>query len=470
MIDKLKQFFSSISIRFKLIFSFTIISSGILILFSITLISSYSSYRELSYFSRLKENSDNLLSILLEKKYHSGSSVSKITIDDLGMFRIMPNQKIILIDGNFIPIMEVNVTDLDYLNYFVEYINDETEEFFVNDTQYVCYPISFSGRKYHALSYGYDITGQAKFRVLKKTVTAMCSIGVILIFFIAYAYSGFLLRPIRNIIDQVKVISDQNLHLRLEAGTDKEDEMNQLAKTFNQMLERLEYSFLIEKKFVANTSHEYRTPLTAMKGQIEVAMMNERSNDYYVNLLKSISEDINRLISLQESLSSLMGSNLMHTRNEFKEITILDMISEARDYVIRANPNYSIRFIVNEYPEETQLTLVNGDSILLKSAIINLLDNACKFSHPNQCTIQLTFNHRKIIIEVIDSGVGIHPDAMPYIFDPFYRSKDKPSVEGFGIGLSLVKRIVDLHDGEIKVKSKTGVGSTFTVVLNSMFL
>jgi signal transduction histidine kinase len=224
----------------------------------------------------------------------------------------------------------------------------------------------------------------------------------------------------------------------------------------------------LEKKFVSHAAHEYRTPLTTIKGQIEVALMSDRSVDYYKSLLLSINDDIDRLSGLQRALSDLMRVSVRNVATDFRFVPFVEIVADARDSVLKANKQFAISLVINEYPEDPDLSVVHGDQNLLRSALMNLMDNACKYSADKKCVVVVSFENKHIKVEVIDKGQGISEVEVKMVFEPFYRSADNtPTVHGYGVGLSLVKRIVEIHNSIIQVDSELGVGSKFTFIIPS---
>ncbi len=126
-------------------------------------------------------------------------------------------------------------------------------------------------------------------------------------------------------------------------------------------------------------------------------------------------------------------------------------------------PDFIINFKLNEIPDEEDLLSIKGNNALLKSAIINLMDNACKFSVQHSCDVSLSFVDNLVRLKINDNGIGISEDDLKHIFEPFYRSNNTRKISGHGIGLSLVNKIIQLHQGQIIVESKLDVGTKIIV-------
>jgi signal transduction histidine kinase len=269
------------------------------------------------------------------------------------------------------------------------------------------------------------------------------------------------------VIKDVEKITATNLNSRLTISKNG-DEIDLLANTFNKMLDRLERAFEVQKDFVSNASHEFRTPLTSMKGQIQVALLKERSTQEYQKLLQSLNDDINSNIGLLNALQDLAKTNADFPMRAFYPLPILDVLIDAQTELTKGKPNFTIDIRVHEAIELQESIYCHGDVSLLKSAFINLMDNGCKFSPNNKVSINVTTEGNTICLSFIDEGVGITEVDLPHIFEPFYRGNDTRNITGHGIGLSLVKRIIEWHKGKLTISSEVGNGTALKLRLPSI--
>jgi signal transduction histidine kinase len=237
---------------------------------------------------------------------------------------------------------------------------------------------------------------------------------------------------------------------------------------FNKMLERIERSFFLQKMFVANASHEFRTPLTSMKGQIEVTILKHRSPEEYENTFNSLLEDIENQIELINGLNELAKANANFPNVTFKEISVIEVFLETKEEIKKRKPQYKIKLNLEEFPDNEEQIKIKGDFSLLKSVFINLTENACKFAKDKSCSVDLVFEEDRIKIIISDNGPGISKTDLPHIFEPFYRSNETRNVHGYGIGLSLVKKTVEMHHGEVEIESNIGKGTSVCVTLKNL--
>ena len=267
-----------------------------------------------------------------------------------------------------------------------------------------------------------------------------------------------------DVVTQVDKITIASLNMRVNEGN-KTDEIAQLAITFNKMLERLESAFEMQRSFVSNASHELRTPLTSITGQLEVSLMKPRTQKEYEDILESVLEDIKNLNALSNGLLDLAKASSDISAISLHPLRIDEIIWETRSELTNNKKDYKI-FIEFREPidEEMQLTIL-GNEHLIKTAIINLMDNACKFSPDNSARVSLYIDKKSLITKISDNGSGIDTADLENIFHPFFRAKNTGSIPGNGLGLSLAKKIIELHKGTILVNSVLNEGTTVFVCL-----
>ncbi len=265
-------------------------------------------------------------------------------------------------------------------------------------------------------------------------------------------------------VKKVEDISITSLNLRVPEGNGT-DEIGRLAKTFNKMLERLETSFAMQKNFIANASHELRTPLTSINGQLEVLVMKDRTADEYKSALGSVLEDIKSLIDLSNRLLLIARTSAEGPSSYSNKIRIDEILWQAKEEIIRFNSGYHINISMDNSVTDSDQMTVNGDEYLLKVAVSNLMENACKYSPDKTVDISCGFSDKGINMLFEDRGLGISEEDIKKIFEPFYRGKNAISIPGSGIGLSLVNQIVKNHNGTINIISKVGTGTKITLIL-----
>lgn len=310
-----------------------------------------------------------------------------------------------------------------------------------------------------------DTLGNSQLQKLRESLTYSFLFGVLITIVLGFIFAGQSLKPISAMNKEIGTITAYNLRKPLNEGNGQ-DEIAQLAINFNQMLERLEQSFDLQRSFVSNASHELRTPLAGLKSEIQVALEKVRTPEEYQKVLHSLLNDTQRLVQLTNSLLQLAQSEKKEERAiSFQPIRLDELIFQTQEELQSLRNDYQISIDFEDIPEHEQDITVSGNGPLLKTVFSNLMDNACKYSADKRAEVRIGFNSQNCTIRVMDKGIGIPENETQRIFEPLYRAKNATTFRGYGIGLSVCRRIVDMHRGSIQIKSELGKGSTFEVVL-----
>ena len=318
--------------------------------------------------------------------------------------------------------------------------------------------------KFVVLLSAYDVVGKTKVQNLRKVLSVSLPIGVGITILVGIFFATLALRPLSRMNQQVLNITALSLKQRLDEGN-RQDEIAQLAMNFNLMLERIEQSFDIQRSFVSNASHELRTPLAALKSEIQVAMEKSRSEIEHQEILHTLLQDTQRLIQLTNGLLQLAQSEAKEKAMAFQPLRIDELIFLTHNELETQHPNYRVVIDYTEIPDDENALTVAGNETLLQTVFSNLMDNACKYSANHRAEVIIGFDAQNCRIEFKDQGIGIPEEDMGKIFEPFHRARNVTNQSGHGIGLSICKRIIKMHRGEITITSKLGEGSSFLVVL-----
>jgi heavy metal sensor kinase len=298
---------------------------------------------------------------------------------------------------------------------------------------------------------------------LRRQLFLFIPAGVVVAALVGWQMARGALRPIRDLATAASAIDIKHLRERLPvrgAG----DEPDQLARAFNDMLARLEDAVTEMKQFTASISHELRTPLTALRGEAEIALLEARSVEDHRRVLVSQLEEF-------EKLTHMINQLLTLARAEAGEIHLtektVDLSALARSLADQMEPLAAAKNIFMGV-DAFGAVHVRGDENWLERLILNLLDNAIKFTpEGGRVDLRVGAVDSQAVLEVCDTGPGISREAQAHIFERFYRAEPSRSkdVEGVGLGLALVKWIVEHHQGKIEVESGAGGGSCFVVRL-----
>jgi signal transduction histidine kinase len=453
------------NIKNSLTLKFTVIVAGILFVFSIFTYQFSELFRRDEFTLRLKNVSTNLVKNYLEKVELTPDILRLLYQKQLNRF---PDERLVIADENYeVVFASHTLKDIEIELLKKLYVSGFSFEITENDVEYIAYIYNFNGTNYFIISSAEDRAGLQKLKFLRLLLILLNVFFILLAGVSGWYFSKQALQPIKKVIQEVDNITEISLNHRVSIGNGK-DEIAQLAMVFNRMLDRIQSSFELQKLFVANASHEFRTPLTAMKGQIEVLLLKKRSDEDYLRTFYSLLDDIQNLIALINGLTDLAAASAEFPNTKLTPVSIIDVVMDAKDDLLRKKPNFKIKLAWGDFPEEEYKIQTLGDYALLKSTFTNLLDNACKFSGNNEAVIDVRFYLDSIFIEIADKGPGISPKDLAHIFEPFYRSNETRQIGGYGIGLSLVKKTIDLHLGEIEFKSKLGTGTKVFVRLPNL--
>lgn len=310
----------------------------------------------------------------------------------------------------------------------------------------------------------YDEFGKSKLRHLRRTLGWGLLAGIGLTIGLSIFFAGQSLRPIGALNRQIQTITERNLRQRLDEGR-RRDEVEQLAVNFNTVLHRLEQAFEQQRSFVSHASHELRTPLAALKSEIQLGLRHPLSPEASRQVLETLHSDTDRLIGLTNSLLFLARALENMGQMPLREVRMEEAIALAQEELLSARPGYQVEIAYEHLPESDTQTLVAGNEDLLKRVLLNLMDNACKYSPDATARVAIGGDDAVCRVSVRDAGIGISPDDLTRIFEPFYRAANATGFAGFGVGLSICQRIMELHRGRLLVESTLGQGSCFTLEL-----
>ena len=287
--------------------------------------------------------------------------------------------------------------------------------------------------------------------------------GVLLAGLVGYWMAGRALRPLSHLAAAAHNVGITNLSERLPLrGSD--DELDELATSFNQALARVEDGVAQMRQFSAAMAHELRTPLAVLRGETELALTQSASPAEVRQRLELQLEEFDRLSSLITQLLTLARAEAGEIPLKRAPVEMAALVTENGEQIEPVAEARAVRLVVSAGPS----AIVMGDGMWLERLVLILLDNAIKFSKPGgHVSLTLSTSPDHVTLRVEDDGIGISPDALPHIFERFFQADPARSshAEGAGLGLALAKWIVDHHGGTIQAQSTPGEGSLFTVGL-----
>jgi signal transduction histidine kinase len=452
-----------VKIKDRIALQFTLMVAVTLLLFSVAVYIVSSRYRQEEFYDRLKSKARTTCRLLVKV---NGIDKDLLKVIDQNTLTEMLDEKVLI----FNPKNELIYSSVDdklityHANLLGEVRQKKDMEFVQGDSEIIGLLYEEGEEPLVVLASAYDKFGKSKLRNLLQTLAWGLAGGIGLTIILGIYFAGNSLRPISRINEQVSLITAQNLDQKLDEGNRK-DEIAQLAINFNTVLYRLHKAFEQQKSFVSHASHELRTPLAALKSEVQLGQRFAKGNAELTEVFDNLFSDTERLISITNNLLFLARSIENMGNIKTSQVRIEDISFLAKEELLAAHPNYKVVIDYDNIPENENDTIIEGNEELLKRVLLNLMDNACKYSDDNTATLYIAVNNQNCTVRVTDNGIGISAQDIPFVFDPFYRSSHTSQVPGFGIGLSICQRIVDLHHGTLSVASELGRGSTFTLLL-----
>ena len=389
-------------------------------------------------------------------------------------------QSIYLNNSQFIDEVEVAVYSPDFKILYHDALNNdiikETPQmiseilakkeidFYNHDYQCVGIVYEFAGKTYIVTAAAFDRTGYANQKVLLHLLIMLLVIGLAVLILAGRLLAKSSLAPIRQIIYEAETIRGNQVDKRLPVNNEA-DELGELSRAFNELLDRIEQSFRAQKMFIGNVSHELRTPMAALRAELDLALQKERTIADYRHAMQNALDDSQRIIKLIDNLLILAKTDYESDRIKMNDIRLDELLIDANNLVLKANPDYHIELIFEEEADDDRVLTVCGNSYLLITAFVNLIENNCKYSPDKTAVIQISFVEKDTIIRFSDNGIGIPETDKAHLFTLFYRGENKNQAQGYGIGLALVQKIITLHKGSIAVNSKQHEGTTYIVRL-----
>ncbi|MBI4038727.1 HAMP domain-containing protein [Candidatus Daviesbacteria bacterium] len=456
------------SIRFRLTFWYTIsLVLAIIVIFA----SFYFITRQV-----LHDQTDSSL------KVHSNKIVEIITSQNTGMhdaiareafveeFSNIPGMLVVVMNSSGMIVSSsqtVSPTDSVIRDLFAE-ANQSQKPFFTDrrigtsELRFLVNPIAQNNSLLGVVIMGHPID------VIKNALNSLITmLGVVFAIFLVPAVLGgyfnarAAVSPISDISKKLKLINSGNLSERIR-NPNTGDEIEELSVTFNSLLDRLGGAFQRERQFIGDVAHEVKTPLSAQRTNIEVALARDRSKEDYQQALEESLVDNNRLSTTLKNVLDLAWSEADAARTQFENFDLSELVQEMMDL----GTKMAVKKQISVDGSIEQHLLISGKKDKLERALINLVDNAIKYT-PDKGTVTISLQKKRdqAQFKVKDTGRGISVRDLPHVFERFYRGSRTDKTFGSGLGLSITSAIVSAHRGEIRAKSQIGKGSEFIVLL-----
>jgi len=273
------------------------------------------------------------------------------------------------------------------------------------------------------------------------------------------------LRPLHELTRATAALSPESLHEPIRLTSPLDRETAQLLATLNALLHRLHRAFDELRRFTANAAHELKTPLAILHGQAELALRRPRSTDSYRTTLRQILDQTEQMTRLVQHLLLLSRLDQPEAAFPFAPVDFSELAAREQELFATRARTRGVTLTASLAPDAR----LYGVETLLQEVVRNVLDNAVKYTTQGQIDVAVRTANAHVLFEVRDTGIGIPREALPHVTERFYRApQTAPGIEGHGLGLALVARIVALHQGTLEITSDPGQGTTVRITLPAL--
>jgi signal transduction histidine kinase len=453
-------------IKNKIIVGFVLLTGVLMILFSLFIYVTYENYRERVFYDRLQHKIESTVEI-----YDKHDTLSEKVITS------MDEQSEYVFDIHQKQIFSINPSN-DYsfdAGFFKHLDNTETYRFHYQtiDNNYkkdgLAITFYYKGVKNVAVITAYNGSGFEMLGNLKSILLYGNLILLVLIAIAGYMLSYVVLKPLNKLVHEIEAVNPNNLAIKLSERKNK-DEIAFVASSFNKLLLKINSLVETQRSFIAFASHELRTPLAAISGILETSLKYDKDPEELKNSSELASKELHKAITLTNELLQLSKIESIDAQIKFIPVNPLELLMDGINTYQKRNPKQEFDlFISDGYTIESDTISVLGNEDLLKTALSNITDNAIKYSDAKKIFIRMEMNtDEEIKITVIDHGIGIEQVDIAKIYEPMARGINTDKREGFGLGLTLTKKIIEIHKGRIEIKSKPKQGTEVSVYLPNL--
>lgn len=423
-------------------------------------------YREEEFFQRLKDRTITTFTLLVD--------VAQIDHDllqilDRHTINNLYEEKLLLFDSSGRVIYSsIDDTKVYYSQKLLQELQSGTSEIETSEGQYELLGIRFThvGKVYYGINKAYDRFGNRKLAFLKWLLLVTFVVVAGLLVLLSYALANTITQPIRNLTSEIDNITTENLSVRVQEP-DVSDEVGFLASKFNELLTRLENAFRFQQHFIHHLSHELKTPLAVMMGNVERAL-KETDN---ASLILSLRFQQNALMELSNIINALLEISRTESQQrsiQTDQIRVDELLFECMDELNFLNDAVQFDFRIDASIEDSRSLTVAGNLRMLKLAIINLLKNAAAYADSGRPEVVLAATGKEVVLQFVNTGKTLSESEQERLFHHLFRGQNSQHIKGFGLGLVLVQRIVTLHGGSISYQVLKNRNNCFVLRLKHL--
>ncbi|WP_375446003.1 sensor histidine kinase [uncultured Fibrella sp.] len=453
-----------INIRTRLTYQFAVLVTLILLFFSLGVYFFSKLYLEKRFYKRLQDRAITTTTLLFDLQ-QTDSTVLRLI--ETAEKKLLLNESISVYNERSRTILfSTNPANTRFHEQFIPQLDSAVHTLYLHkdDQQLVAIRLTGGNSSNWVIASGIDQEGHEALIDLKKILLVMILAAILLLGMSGWLFADRALAPMSGIIKQVNSIFPANVEKRV-THPNRSDEIGELVSTFNQLLDRIEQALNTQKMFIANVSHELKNPLTKINSQIDVALIQRRAPEVYERTLHSLQEDARTLTQLTNALLELANSSIQANTMQVEPVRMDELLWETKTQLQAWHDDYIVQLTFTDFPDDEDALLTQGNRAALKVLLMNLIDNACKFSPAKTANVTFQVHDRTIRIAVFNEGPQIPAADLVHIFQPFFRGNSTAlSSKGHGVGLAVVDQVTRLHKGTISVQSTTE-GTTFTLIL-----
>lgn len=451
------------SIKERITIGFGLLVAALLVLFSFFIYQTFESYRRDLMRTRLQRRALAAQTYFLNRKEFLRSS-----------YFALPEQHEILLDERNQRIY-ASIQDTDY-SPTPQLITEARSRQVVFDYDSPRWPYAKEGialsfvhqnRQYVAVVTAYDLDGRQTSRNLLFILFIGNVASMLVIALVGLVFARRAMRPFDHLIREINATTVDDFSFRLTRPS-RNDEATYLSDSFNDLLDRLHKLALSQKHFVSYASHEIRTPLTVVKGILETSLAYDGGLGEMRQSMEKALRRLDGAIDLANNLLRLAEIENLAPSQLSGEINVVDVVFDTINYFQEKYPHQEIEVqLTDSFTEHSTGFRIVGSASLLRVVLINVIDNACKYSDFKLVGLRVDYIPREVIIVVEDQGIGIPESEVNEVFLPLMRATNTGAVRGHGLGLTLSKKIIDMHQGKLDIKSIAGVGTTVSIHIST---
>lgn len=448
----------TLRVRFTLITAFIIVLVTLCSSVAIYLLSS--NHREEDFYSHLRAEAKLVFDEYLDKAIDSSGFMAKLPqeLDDKTLY----NKEIkILTSDNKVLFSFPKRNNLNLNEKQLKLIKEKKEVDFSTTSHQV---VSLYLEKYdeYIIVAALDKDGLEKISTLKFYLAIVSIMAVVIALSLTYFFASSALKPLTNLSNQISKTEIDKLEL-VDVDEKTKDEIGSIANNYNALMQRLQTSFDEQKNFIHHASHELRTPLATMFATTESALNKEMDVSEFKKTLLSLKEDQNHLIELTNSLLLLSQFEKLQANPKWSKIRIDDLLIEAISYCQKLFTGLTVDFEFTTVPDDDTWLIINGNETLLKSAFTNLIKNAFLYSNDKQISILVDVSAKHLNVHFDSKGKNLSELQIENLTKPFYQHKNVGSTKGFGLGLSIVEQIINLHKAKFTYIPLSTMSNRFSI-------